>query len=870
MGIRKIDVAPGIQWIEVPEADLRVLCGCPADAVKHLIKRGLIIPQEVKGVACETGPNAILLSDFSLQNGEFANLGEFPVLQMFYKQGLILPGHPNNTGRKPLLIGSIEQLESQMHYVYRGNYGLVSREEITQAGVPAEQLAEMMRLKLKFAFGRIWPTHDFLDTRIVGDDPVEVADGVSVRRLRPNLFEFTHGGETVTVDIGLQPGETYKCAYPLDYQRFQPEYFGVIHSGEGDGWDPHRPCMSSIITFRGSVYVIDAGPHLADNMAALGIGINQVNGIFHTHAHDDHFAGITTLMRAGRRIPYYATPLVRASVEKKLVALLETEEDHFADFFDVRDLVFDVWNDIDGLQVMPIFSPHPVETNAFVFRALCGDSYRTYAHLADIVSREVLQSMVADQPEAPGRCREAVERTFTAYLVPVDLKKIDVGGGMVHGSARDFREDTSARILLAHRAGGLTPEEKEIGYSAVFGAVDILEAGHSEGIRRHAFEYLEVSLPGVSLQDLRTLVNYPVTEINPGAIVLGEGDTAQEILLVLSGVVEKIRPRAQPFGHVSAGSLIGIGAVLDNRPSQYTYRASSFVRGIRIPVSLYAEVLRRNGLLARARRTADLQAFLDTTELFGEDLPVAVLGRIVDAASERRFRPGEAIIGQDLHALNIIRSGVVERAVGNKVVDVLREREFFGEEGAILKIPYLFGARALEETAVCQIPGGIVEDIPILRWKLFEAYQQRVARVVHRGDKTGFFIWRDAFSINVAHMDSHHKRLIGIGNAIIEHLREDADHDSLIKAFDALVDYTRYHFSAEEKLMALYGYPKAENHGKRHEDLVLQVVEFRKQVLFGDVPEKARFRHFFKSWLVRHILEEDRKYGAFLNAKGVY
>ena len=120
MGIHKIEVARGIQWVEIPEADLRILCGCPADAVKHMLKRGLILEKERKGVTCETGPNAILLSDLALQNGEFANLAEFPVLQMLYKQGLILPGHPNNTGRKPLLIGSAEQVDSQLRYIYRG------------------------------------------------------------------------------------------------------------------------------------------------------------------------------------------------------------------------------------------------------------------------------------------------------------------------------------------------------------------------------------------------------------------------------------------------------------------------------------------------------------------------------------------------------------------------------------------------------------------------------------------------------------------------------------------------------------------------------------------------------------------------------
>ena len=148
MRIHNIEVSCGIKWVTIPEVNLHILCGCPADVVKHLIKRGLILPQEIQGAACETGPNAILLSDILLQNGELANLAEFPVLQMLYKQGLILPGHPNNTGRKPLLIGSADQVESQLRYIYRGNYGLVSREEIIQTGIPEEQATEMMRLKL--------------------------------------------------------------------------------------------------------------------------------------------------------------------------------------------------------------------------------------------------------------------------------------------------------------------------------------------------------------------------------------------------------------------------------------------------------------------------------------------------------------------------------------------------------------------------------------------------------------------------------------------------------------------------------------------------------------------------------------------------
>lgn len=870
MGIHKIDVARGIHWVEVPEADLRVMCGCPADAVKHLIKRGLILSHEVKGIVCETGPNAILLSDLSLQNGEFANLAEFPVLQMLYKQGMIVPGHPNNTGHKPVLIGSAEVVESQMRYVYRGNYGLVSREEITETGVPAEQAAEMMRLKLKFAFGRIQPTDDFLDTRIVGDSTVEIAEGVSLRRLRPNLFEFSYRGETVTVDLNLQPGEAYECAYPLGFHRFEPEYFSVIHSGEGDGWDVNRPCMSSIITYQGRVYLIDAPPFIAQTMAALGIGIDQVDGIFHTHAHDDHFAGLTTLMRSGRRIRYYATPLVRASVAKKLGALLGMEEETFADYFDIQDLVLGSWNDVEGLEVMPILSPHPVETNIFVFRALWGDGYRSYAHFADIVSLDVLQGMVTDERRAPGLDRDAFERIRTAYLDPADLKKIDVGGGMIHGSAKDFRGDISARILLAHRASDLTPEEKEIGSSAAFGTTDVLVAAQSEGMRRHAFEHLAATLPGVPVHELRMLVNHHMTEINPGAIILKEGEVPQELLLLLSGQVEKIRTRDKLYADLSAGSLIGASAMQNNRASRHTYRARSFVRVMRLPIAFYFEVVRRNGLLDRMRRTADLRTFLETTDLFSEGVPVAVFGSIVDGASERRFQPGEVIAGQPLQALNVIRSGLVERTVGGKVLDALQERDFFGEEGAIFKVPYLSHLRALDETAVVQIPGDLLKDVPILRWKLFERYQQRVASVIYGGDRMEVFAWRDTFSVQVAQMDSHHKRLVEIANAIIEQGYRKADRDALVKAFDVLVDYTHHHFAAEEKLMVLYDYPGAEGHSKKHGKLALQVAEYRERVLAGEAPDKASFLHFFESWMVRHILDEDRRYGAFLNAKGVY
>ena len=83
---------------------------------------------------CETGPNAVLLSDTTLQGGHFSNLAEFPVAHMYFHQGKGLPGHPHHSSRKPLLIGSSKEIAAQLNYIHRGKYGLTPEKSCSQLG----------------------------------------------------------------------------------------------------------------------------------------------------------------------------------------------------------------------------------------------------------------------------------------------------------------------------------------------------------------------------------------------------------------------------------------------------------------------------------------------------------------------------------------------------------------------------------------------------------------------------------------------------------------------------------------------------------------------------------------------------------------
>ena len=868
--ISKIQVTKGLYWVEVPELGLYIMCGCPADSVKHLVKRGLIVGREKSGFAFETGPNAILLSDVSVQNGFFSNLSEFPVLHMYYRQGMIMPGHPNNTGSKPLLIGSEDQVRSQMQYIYRGNYGLVSEEEILETGVPRATAREMMRMKLKFRFGKIKMTEESVDSIVVGNNAVEVKNGLWVRRLRLNLFEFHYQGEYVTVDLNLMPHEKYESPYPLGFQNIDREYFAIIHSGEGNGWDINRPCMSSIIVFQGKIYLVDAGPNILYSLNALGIGVNEIEGIFQTHAHDDHFAGLTTLMRSDHKIKFIAPPLVRATVIKKLAALVSIKEDNFRNYFDVRDLKLEVWNEINSLEVKPIFSPHPIETTIYLFRTVDKKGYRSYAHFADIASFDVLCNMITDDKSEPGISKTYFDKIKSKYLTKADLKKLDVGGGYVHGSAKDFKDDPSGKIILAHTSSELTGQQKEIGSGAPFGTVDVLIPAHQNYVWKNANNFLKSYFPSVPNHQINMLINNPLVTINPESILIKRGEINKDVYLILTGAVEIVRTETGVRSMISAGGLVGDNIGVFQIPAQVTYRTINFVRALQVPCSLYLEFIKRNGLHADLEHLRERRDFLQNTWLFGEDISYPIQNVIAHAMNPESYRTDELLPIEEYSGIGLIKQGRLQIFLNDDVFEILNPGDFFGVSNVLFKMPAIFKVRAIKDTEVYNIQEQILSEIPIVHWKLFETYERRIRKILNPElVSIPIFQWREEYNTHIKEMDDHHRALFQTANKLYEEIQSGRNKSVMEDTLNFLIRYTEEHFSQEEKLMEDYDFPDCEDHIKHHVRLIQEVNELKSKYAAGDIRMDMSMINFLKDWIINHILTEDRKYGPYLNDKGV-
>jgi hemerythrin len=107
-------------------------------------------------------------------------------------------------------------------------------------------------MKLRFAFDKIRSAEELLHFRVVDREVITLAEGLRLRRTGSNQYLFIHEGQTLSVDMNQGGRSGYRPPYHLDHHRAEREYFSVIHTGEGDGWDPDHPCMSSIVTFQAS------------------------------------------------------------------------------------------------------------------------------------------------------------------------------------------------------------------------------------------------------------------------------------------------------------------------------------------------------------------------------------------------------------------------------------------------------------------------------------------------------------------------------------------------------------------------------------------------------------------------------------------
>lgn len=130
------------------------------------------------------------------------------------------------------------------------------------------------------------------------------------------------------------------------------------------------------------------------------------------------------------------------------------------------------------------------------------------------------------------------------------------------------------------------------------------------------------------------------------------------------------------------------------------------------------------------------------------------------------------------------------------------------------------------------------------------------------------FTWNDSYSVNIKILDEQHKKLFAMIDELHNAMSSGKGKEVIGNVLDEMLEYTKTHFTTEEKLLEKYHYPRLSAQQKEHAAFVQKVSEMQQKMKAGSLTLSIEVSQFLKDWLTKHILGSDKEYGQFLVEKG--
>lgn len=129
--------------------------------------------------------------------------------------------------------------------------------------------------------------------------------------------------------------------------------------------------------------------------------------------------------------------------------------------------------------------------------------------------------------------------------------------------------------------------------------------------------------------------------------------------------------------------------------------------------------------------------------------------------------------------------------------------------------------------------------------------------------------WCESCRIGIDRIDAQHKRLFNLANIFFETLDSPKLADLIEAVLSGLLAYTKSHFADEEAVMEMSGYPQLHEHRRSHRRLTEDVEALNKRLQEGLPIDKNAVMVFLKDWLTRHVMQEDKQIGLWIQQSSV-
>jgi len=128
--------------------------------------------------------------------------------------------------------------------------------------------------------------------------------------------------------------------------------------------------------------------------------------------------------------------------------------------------------------------------------------------------------------------------------------------------------------------------------------------------------------------------------------------------------------------------------------------------------------------------------------------------------------------------------------------------------------------------------------------------------------------WNDKLSTQIESMDAQHRQVFEYFAKLWNQLEAGASQEEVIRSIQEIVVLEANHCREEEALMKEHQFPGYHTHKREHQQLFMEMRrEFIGPISRGEMKATAAVLKQIAKRLVDHIVNEDRKYGLYINSR---
>ncbi|MFW5488351.1 MAG: bacteriohemerythrin [Desulfovibrio sp.] len=125
-------------------------------------------------------------------------------------------------------------------------------------------------------------------------------------------------------------------------------------------------------------------------------------------------------------------------------------------------------------------------------------------------------------------------------------------------------------------------------------------------------------------------------------------------------------------------------------------------------------------------------------------------------------------------------------------------------------------------------------------------------------------LWCDSMLTGIQEVDEQHENLTAMINELYYAYVDGKDQTVLSKIISGVSDYTKDHFSTEERLMKEHEYPDTTAHMQQHRKFEDKSIDFLIAYTEGKHELTSEVLDYLTDWWLNHIQGDDRRLTDFL------